>query len=56
MIIFQLIVLGKNMISSGKDATARTDMISQTVYLLTLINIVFIAIMNIILAYFSTDG
>ena len=57
MIIFQLIVLAKAVSdASTQGKSGRNEMLTQTIYLLSLINIVFIAIMNIILAYFSTDG
>ncbi len=57
MIIFQLIILAKTLSTSASgDKSGRNSMLTQTIYLLTLINITFIAIMNIILAYFSTDG
>ncbi len=35
---------------------SRKKMVTNAIYLLTVVNVIFIAIMNIILAYFSTDG
>lgn len=59
MIIFQLVVLSKSLLMDNREDKSedkRKAMITNAVYLLTIINVVFISIMNIILAYFSTDG
>ena len=59
-IIFQLCVLTKSltMIVRKDDGVSesRKKMVMNAIYLLTVVNVIFIAIMNIILAYFSTDG
>ena len=59
-IIFQLSVLTKSLVMIvNKDdgvSESRKKMVTNAIYLLTVVNVIFIAIMNIILAYFSTDG
>ena len=56
MLLFQLATLFKLILMENTGNEGRKSNLSSIIYLLSIINSVIIIIMNIILAYFSTDG